>query len=127
MKTLCASVLSFEAIVVLLAIPVAVVVQGVSPAAGISVGLAIVVGCIVLAGMQRRSWGVLAGWLMQVIIILTGFVVPTMFFLGGIFALIWFYCIRVGRRGDAIKAARDAEVQAKEAAQAADAAAKPAT
>lgn len=109
MKTLCASVLVFEAIVVLLAIPVAVVVSGVSAPIGIGVGLALMIACLVVSGSQRRSWGLPAGWVLQVLVILTGFVVPTMFFLGAIFAVLWFYAIRVGRRGDAIKAAREAQ------------------
>jgi hypothetical protein len=35
-----------------------------------------------------------------------------MFFLGVVFAIMWFYAIRVGRQGDAIKAARQAQQSA---------------
>lgn len=112
MRTLCASVLAFESIIVLLAIPVAIVVYGVSAPVGILVGGAIMVACIFVAGSQKRHWGLLAGWILQVVIIATGFVVPTMFFLGAVFAVLWFYAIRVGRRGDAIKAAREAQSNA---------------
>ena len=108
MRTLCASVLAFEAIIVLLAVPVAVVVRGVSPSVGITLGAVLVVACIVVAGSQRRSWGVAAGWVLQVIILSTGSVVPAMFVLGVVFAILWFYAIRIGRRGDAIKAASEA-------------------
>lgn len=114
MKTLCAAVLAFESIVVLLAIPVAIVVQDVPPAIGITGGLVLMIALIYASASQRRSWGLAVGWALQVIVILTGFVVPLMFFLGGLFALLWFYSIRVGIRGDAIKAARDAAVQAAE-------------
>lgn len=114
MKTLCAATLAFESIVVLLAIPVAIVVQDVPPAVGIVGGLLLMFALIYASASQRRSWGLAVGWALQVIVILTGFVVPLMFFLGGIFALLWFYSIRVGIRGDAIKAARDAAVQAAE-------------
>jgi dolichol kinase len=109
MKTLCASVLIFEAIVVLLAIPVAIVVSGVSAPIGIGGGLALMLACIFVGASQRRSWGLIAGWIVQVLVILTGFIVPTMFLLGAIFAILWFYAIRVGQRGDAIKAAREAQ------------------
>lgn len=109
MRTLCASVLTFESIVVLLAIPVAIVVQGVTPAVGIGLGGALIVACLYVAGSQKKPWGVGAGWILQAIIIATGFVVPTMFFLGIVFAILWFYAIRVGKRGDAIKAAREAQ------------------
>lgn len=110
MKTLCAAVLFFEAIVVLLAIPVAIVgVESVSAPVGLIGGGALVVACFAVSGLQRRSWGITAGWVLQVLIILTGFLVPIMFFLGLVFAVLWFYAIRVGRRGDAIKAAREAQ------------------
>lgn len=108
MKTLCAAVLAFESIVVLLAIPVAIVVEGVSPAAGISVGLGLVVACVLVSGSQRKDWGLWAGWILQLVVIATGLVVPTMFFLGTLFAVLWFFAIRVGRRGDGLKAAREA-------------------
>lgn len=109
MRTLCAAVLTFESIIVLLAIPVAIVVQGVSAPVGIGVGGAIMVACLFVAGSQRRTWGLTAGWILQGVIIAMGFVVPTMFFLGIVFAIMWFYAIRVGRQGDAIKAARSAQ------------------
>lgn len=112
MRVLCASVLTFEAIIVLLAIPVAIVIQGVSPAVGITAGVILMIACIVLAGSQKRRWGLTGGWVVQVLMILSGFVVPTMFFLGVIFAILWFFAIRIGRQGDAIKAARAAEIQA---------------
>lgn len=109
MRTLCAAVLTFESIIVLLAIPVAIVVQGVSAPVGIATGGALMVACLFVAGSQKRTWGLTAGWILQVLIIATGFVVPTMFFLGVVFAIMWFYAIRVGRQGDAIKAARQGQ------------------
>ena len=109
MRTLCAAVLTFEAIIVLLAIPVAIVVEGVSPGVGITSGLILMVACLALAGSQKRPWGVIGGWVVQILMILSGFIVPTMFFLGVLFAILWFFAIRVGRRGDAIKAARQAQ------------------
>lgn len=124
MKTLCAAVLIFESIVILLAIPVAVVVAPggvqVSVGVGISGGLALVIACIYLAVAQRtKSWALTAGWIMQLLLLLTGFIVPIMFLLGIVFGVLWFYAIRLGRHGDAVKAERDAQVAAREDAQAA--------
>ena len=48
---------------------------------------------------------------MQASMILLAYLVPIMFLLGTIFAILWFYAIRVGRQGDAIKAAREAQEQ----------------
>ena len=122
MKTLCAAVLAFESIIVLLAIVVAVGLGSVSPAVGIPAGLVLMIACIVASASQRRRWGLTLGWVLQVLIVLTGFIVPIMFFLGGVFLLLWFFSIRVGRRTDAIKITRDAAVAAAE-----DAAAKQGT
>ncbi len=110
MKTLCAAVLAFESIVLLLVIPVAIQTHAVSPAVGIGGGIFLVVAAIYLSAAQRRHrWALTGGWVIQVIMILLGFLVPIMFFLGAIFAIVWFYAIRVGRQGDAIKAAREAQ------------------
>lgn len=112
MKTLCAAVLAFESIILVLAIPVAIQSNAVSPAVGIGGGLVLVVAAIYLSAAQRRrSWALTAGWVVQAILILLGFLVPIMFLLGTIFAILWFYAIRVGRQGDAIKAAREAQAQ----------------
>lgn len=108
MKTLTASVLFFESLVVLLAIPVALTVYDLPAAIGLPVGLLLVVLCMYVGGvMRKKDWALTAGWVIQALVIATGFVVPTMFLLGIIFALLYFYAIRVGRRGDAIKAARE--------------------
>jgi len=110
MKTLCAAVLAFESIILLLAIPVAVQSDAVSPAVGIGGGAILMLAAIYLSAAQRRhNWALTAGWVMQAIMILLGFLVPIMFFLGVVFAILWFYAIRVGRQGDAIKAAREAQ------------------
>lgn len=112
MKTLTASVLFFESLVVLFAIPVAITVYDVSASVGIPVGLALMVLCVYVgSAIRRKDWALNAGWVVQALVIATGFIVPTMFFLGIIFALLYFYAIRVGKRGDAIKAARDSQVE----------------
>jgi dolichol kinase len=110
MKTLCAAVLAFESIILLLVIPVAIQSDAVSPVVGIAGGVILMVAAIYLSAAQRRkSWALTAGWVMQAILVLLGFLVPIMFFLGAVFAILWFYAIRVGRQGDAIKAAREAQ------------------
>ncbi len=79
-----------------LAIIVAIVQDHVSVAAALPVGGALAVGCIVVAGMIRRPWAYLAGGVLQVLAIACGFVVPVMFVIGGIFAVLWVVCIRLG-------------------------------
>ena len=47
--------------------------------------------------------------MLQVLIIGTGVVVPTMYFLGAIFAGLWFLAIFLGRRVERLQAAAAAE------------------
>jgi len=95
-RRLTSSVLAMEVVVFWLAIIVAIVQDHVSIAAALSVGGALAVGCIVIAGMIRRPWAYLAGGVLQVLAIACGFVVPVMFVIGGIFAVLWVVCIRLG-------------------------------
>ena len=73
------------------------------------VGSTTLVACVVLAGLLRRRWAILAGSVLQVLIIGTGVVVPTMFFLGALFAGLWFLAIFLGRRVERLQAASGPE------------------
>lgn len=61
----------------------------------LTLGLAAVL--VALSGLQRRSWGFLAGSLAQLGFLATGFIVPAMFFLGVIFGGIWIATYRLQR------------------------------
>jgi hypothetical protein len=60
--------------------------------------------CLVLCGMLTRPGGVQLGWVLQVALIASGFVVPWMFLLGAIFTLLWWASVHYGRVIDAAKA-----------------------
>lgn len=110
MKVLGSAVLAIEAIIVLLAIPVAATngsVSNLGLAIGIGVGLAVLL--LLAIGTLRRPWGVGVGWVLQVAVLALGLLVPLMFLVGAIFAILWFFAIRNGRRVDALRAARAAE------------------
>lgn len=110
MRVIAASILVFEALLVVLAIPVAITLGDVDPAVAITGGLVLVVLCMVVAGSLSRPWGYLAGWVVQGLILLSGFVVHAMFLIGGLFVLLWVVGLRVGRRGEELHAERWAEV-----------------
>jgi hypothetical protein len=104
MKRLCATVLITEAIVIGLAIPVAVQVDHASArAAGTAGGLA-AVAAVLLAVLARRrlTWTLAGGSLLQVFVIVTGMVVPVMYFLGAIFAALWAIGIWLGHRVESV-------------------------
>jgi hypothetical protein len=100
MKRLCATVLIMEAIVIALAVPVAVQIGHMSSrhaweTAGIAIAAA-----VLLAALARRVLPVtlVVGTLLQIFVIVTGVVVPVMYFLGGIFATLWAIGIWLGYR-----------------------------
>ena len=84
-----AGVLGLEAMVVLL-VPRAIAFTSTglgAVRASLLIGLAVVM--IVVAAMQRRSWGIGVGSALQLPFIATGFWLAALFAVGGIFAVIW--------------------------------------
>jgi hypothetical protein len=57
------------------------------------------------AGVLKRKGGYLLGSILQLLIVGYGFVISLMFYMGGLFAILWVVAIFLGRRGEAIKAA----------------------
>ena len=105
-RSFCASVLALEAFVVFFALLVASTLSNLSTGLVAVAGAALAVACLVTAGLLRHRWAYVVGSVLQVALILCGFVVPTMFFLGGLFTLLWVVAWRLGGRLDEEKAAR---------------------
>ena len=103
MRRLCATVLIMEAVVIWLAIPVALAVDHASPRRAGTAGVALAVAAVVLAALARRRlrWTLIGGSVLQALVIAAGAIVPVMYFLGAIFAVLWVIGIRLGRRFDA--------------------------
>ncbi|MFG2300256.1 DUF4233 domain-containing protein [Actinacidiphila glaucinigra] len=109
MRTLCASTLIGEFFVIgfagLVAMKQPELTAGtVWTVSGIAMAL-----CVLLCGMLGRRGGLAVGWLLQAGLIASGFVVPVMFFLGVVFAGLWWAAVHFGRKVDAAKAARAAQ------------------
>lgn len=117
MKTLGTSVLTFQAIVLALFIPVAVN-TGWGTKAG-WVGFALIMLCVFAMGALRRSGSPTLGWAVQVLTIATGFIVPAMFGLGALFAALWWAAVKYGRQADTIRAEQLAASKAPAATEAA--------
>ncbi len=99
LRRLCASVLVFEAIVLILAVPVAITIEhlGHGVAGGVGGGLAL--AAVVLAGLVGRvRWALIAGTVLQILIIVAGIEVPALYVLGVIFAAFWFTGIWMANR-----------------------------
>lgn len=106
MRTLCASTLIGEFFVIGLAGLVAMkdpdlTMTTVWAVCGIGMLLS-----VLLCGVITRPGGVTMGWILQLALIASGFVVPMMFGLGVVFAALWWASVHYGRMIDAAKAAR---------------------
>jgi hypothetical protein len=97
-RGMCAAILCLEAITLGLTTPVMVTVADVDTGTALAIGLGLTVACLLLAGMLRAEWAYGVGWLIQVAAIGLGFVVPLMFFLGALFALLWGTAYFLGRK-----------------------------
>ena len=92
LRQLCGTVLVMEAIVIGLAIPVAIVSEHVHRGVAGGVGGALAVCALLLSGVVGRpgmGWALVAGSVLQVLVIAAGIVVPAMYILGVIFAALW--------------------------------------
>ncbi|MGW8554239.1 DUF4233 domain-containing protein [Streptomyces tubercidicus] len=104
MRTLCASTLIGEFFVIGFAGLVAMQTSELSTVTIWTVsGIAMLLS-LLLCGMLTRPGGVQLGWALQAALIASGFVVPTMFFLGAVFAALWWASVHFGRKIDAAKA-----------------------
>jgi hypothetical protein len=65
--------------------------------------------CVLLCGMVTRPGGLVIGWALQIGLIVSGLVVGTMFFLGLVFAALWWTSIHFGRKVDEAKARHAAQ------------------
>jgi hypothetical protein len=112
-RGMCAAVLSLEAIALGLTTPVLVTIAGIELGTALAVGLGLMLACLLVAGMLRAEWAYHLGWAIQAAAIGLGFVVPLMFFLGAVFALLWgtayFLGLKIERERAAAYAALDAE------------------
>jgi hypothetical protein len=75
----------------------------------LGVGIALTVVLVLACAVLSKPWGIALGWALQLVLILTGFAEPTMFIVGILFAICWWYGIRAGIRIDREVAQRDRE------------------
>lgn len=103
-RVFCATILVCEALVVVFALLVAKDLSHVSTGVLVGVGGGIALACLLLSGLLRRPWAYVAGTVLQVAVLLLGFVVPAMFLLGVIFAGLWFVSLVLARRVETVQA-----------------------
>ncbi|MEU6093544.1 DUF4233 domain-containing protein [Streptomyces sp. NPDC047079] len=118
MRTLCASTLIGEFFVIGFAGLVAMKDPHLSTATVWTVsGIAMALS-VLLCGLITRPGGIQLGWALQIALVASGFVVPTMFFMGAIFTALWWASVHYGKKIDEAKA-RFAALQSNESSTAA--------
>jgi hypothetical protein len=108
-RGIAASVLVFEGMVVFFATLVALDLSDVDDSTVWWVGGSLSVACVVVAGLLGRRRAYAAGSALQVAVIASGAVVPVMFFLGVVFAGLWFLALHLGRRVETLQRQRAAQ------------------
>lgn len=106
MRTLGATTLTCEALVVFFAVLVAMKLSSVSGGVVWTVGGSFALAFLLLAGLLRFRWALWVGSALQLALIAAGAVVPVMYFLGPVFAAIWAAALWTGAKVDAAKAQR---------------------
>jgi hypothetical protein len=100
-------VLGFEVVVVFLGALVAFGLDALEPAVAFIGGGVLVAVMIVTLGLVQFRIGAIIGTVVQAAIVASGFLVPVMFFIGGVFAAVWVYCLIVGTGIDRRNSATD--------------------
>ncbi|HWG11793.1 MAG TPA: DUF4233 domain-containing protein [Streptosporangiaceae bacterium] len=99
LRRLLSSVLVFEAIFLVLAIPVAVTIEHLNHGVAFGVGGGLALVAVLLAGLiGRGQWALVAGTVLQFLIILAGIEVPALYVLGVTFLVLWFGGIRLANK-----------------------------
>lgn len=98
LRTLAASILVLEAFVLLFAALVAKDLSGLSVPAALAGGGVLALACLLTAGLLRVRAGYAVGWVLQGLLVATGFVVPMMFGIGLLFAALWAVGLYQGTR-----------------------------
>ncbi|GAA5229152.1 DUF4233 domain-containing protein [Paeniglutamicibacter antarcticus] len=106
------TVLTLEA---LLALFVALALFGLkrdefAPVMVLGAGALMAVACTMTCALLKKPVGYAIGWALQLLFILTGFLLPSMFFIGAAFAATWWYAVTKGHTMD-LETARRAREQ----------------
>ncbi|MCC3293151.1 DUF4233 domain-containing protein [Arthrobacter sp. zg-Y411] len=79
----------------------------ISPALLLGGGVLLAAALVGTCALLSKPAGPVIGWILQLVIIATGFLEPMMFLVGVLFALTWWYGLRAGMRLDRENRERD--------------------
>ena len=108
MRVMAAAVLTMESLLMGFALLIA---KDSAINAQLWLGAGLAIALLLSAGLLKRKGGYLLGSILQIFLISYGLVIWHMYYMGGLFALLWITAIALGRRGEAIKASLIAKQQ----------------
>jgi hypothetical protein len=91
-ESLLSIVLGLEAILVFFLTLTAFGLKALPPVTAFVGGALFFLAFVFGAALLRFPWGVWVGWVLQVALLATGFILPMMFFVGGVFVALWIFC-----------------------------------
>ncbi len=106
-RSLSATMLTLQAVVLGLTTPVLIEVASVPTATALWIGLGLMAACLLTAGMLRHEWAYYVGWAIQVASLALGFVTSVMFILGAVFLALWAGAFFLGAKIDRERAERE--------------------
>jgi hypothetical protein len=106
MKMLARSVLAMELLVIGFALLLA---KDLDSNTALWFGFVLTLLTILALGTLKSRLGWILGWILQFAMIFYGFFIFTMYFMGALFLSLWVAAILVGRKGEALKRARQVE------------------
>ncbi|WEO97443.1 DUF4233 domain-containing protein [Streptomyces sp. FXJ1.172] len=104
MRTLCSSTLIGEFFIIGFAGLVAMKDPSLSASTVWLVSGVAMLLCVLMCAVVTRPGGVALGWVLQIALIASGAFVPLMYFLGVVFAALWWASVHFGRKVDEAKA-----------------------
>ena len=101
MRVMAAAVLAMESILMGCALLIA---KDSASNTQLWLGANLAIALLLCAGMLKLKFGYFLGSFLQICLVSYGLVVWHMYYMGGLFLILWVVAISLGRRGEAIKA-----------------------
>jgi hypothetical protein len=100
-ESLLSIVLGMEAVVIFFVALTVYGLHALSPAQAFGGGAALLVLLVIGTRLVRWTWGVWVGWVLQLVLLATGLVLPALYIVAVVFIGLWVYCFVRARRIDA--------------------------
>ncbi|HET9829538.1 MAG TPA: DUF4233 domain-containing protein [Nocardioidaceae bacterium] len=105
-RSMCAAILVLEAVLLFLTGVVTIGMTDLGVGRSLLLGAGLAVLCVLAAGMLGRRGGYPLGWLVQVVAVALGVIVPPMFVVGCLFGVLWAAAYVLGVKIDRERAER---------------------